>query len=170
VQLGFSINQIIAAYKSNLANAYTTLTGDSGNPFPFFLNLISSVYPSSATASIPGPIIDNPFPMAMVSFADNKNTFGVDEAKDIINKQGGLVSGAFWVSVEGFSKQSFNALNIQAANNFTGDFLNLPGVLITPNPQGPQFQNGVNDTTSQKIGIPFDITLSNPFPALSGNL
>lgn len=165
VQLGFSINQIIAAYKNNLATAYKTLTGDSGDPFPFFLNLISSVYPASSTASIPGPVSDNPFPMAIVSFADSKNTFGVDEAKDIINNHGGFVNGAFWVMVDGFSKQSFNSLNIQA-NNFSGSFFTLPGVSkIQPNPIGPQFQNGVNDTTPQRIGIPFDIILADPFPS-----
>ncbi len=162
VQLNFSINQIIAKYNSNLASIYKALTGDTGDPFPFFLNLIASVYPASSTASIPGPISDNPFPIAIVSFADGKNTFGLDEAKDIINNQGGLVSGAFWVMVDGFSKQSFNALKI-AASNFSGDFFNLPGVAISPNPIGPKFQAGINDTTPQRIGIPFDITLSAPF-------
>jgi hypothetical protein len=171
VQLGFSINQIIAAYQNNLATAYATLTGDHNDPFPFFLNLISSVYPASSTASIPGPVIDNPFPMAMVAFADSKNTFGVDEATDIINRHGGLVNGAFWVMVDGFSKQSFNALNIQARpSDFSGDFFNLPGVHIQANPIGPQFQNGVNDTTPQRIGIPFDIVLSNPFPSQTPGL
>jgi hypothetical protein len=164
VQLGFSINQIIAAYSSNLRAAYNTLTGDSGNPFPFFLNLIASVYPAAATAAIPGPVSDDPFPIALVSFADSKNTFGVDEASDIINSQGGLVSGAFWVMVDGFSKRSFNSLGITAANNFSGDFFTLPGVAISPNGLGTQFQAGVNDTTPSRVGVPFDITLSDPFP------
>ena len=164
VQLGFPINEIISAYSNNMATAYKNLTGDPSDPFPFFLNLISSVFPASSTATIPGPVIDNPFPIAMVSFADSKNTFGVDESKDIINKHGGFVNGAFWVMVDGFSKQSFNSLNIQAANSFSGTFFNLPGVTIQPNPIGPQFQNGVNDTTPQRIGIPFDIILANPFP------
>lgn len=163
-QLGFSVNQIIANYNSNVASIYKALTGDAGDPFPFFLNLISSVFPAASTANIPGPVSDNPFPIAIVSFADGKNTFGVDEAKDIINKQGGLVSGAFWVMVDGFNKQSFNSLNITAQNNFSGDFFSLPGVQISPNPKGPQFQAGVSDSTPQRIGIPFDITLSDPFP------
>jgi hypothetical protein len=161
VQLNFSINQIIANYDSNLASIYKALTGDAGDPFPFFLNLISSVYPASATANIPGPVSDNPFPLAIVTLVDGKNTFGLDEAKDIIN-QGGLVSGAFWVQVEGFSKQSFQALNI-AATQLSGDFSGLPGVTISPNPIGPQYQAGVNDTTPQRIDIPFDITLSASF-------
>ncbi|MDP9175378.1 MAG: hypothetical protein M3O30_16170 [Planctomycetota bacterium] len=162
-QLGFSVNQIIANYKSNLASIYKAVTGDAGDPFPFFLNLISSVYPASSNATIPGPVTDNPFPIAIVSFAVGKNTFGLDEAEDIINNQAGLVTGAFWVWVDGFNKQSFNSLNISANNNFSGDFFKLSGVQISPNPKGPQFQAGVNDTTPQRIAIPFDITLSDPF-------
>jgi hypothetical protein len=161
VQLGFSINQIIANYNSNMASIYKVLTGDAGEPFTFFLNLLSSVYPASSTASIPGPVSDNPFPIAIVSFADGKNTFGLDETKDIINTQGGLVSGAFWVMVDGFSKQSFNSLGIKVGS-FSGDFFNLLGVTISPNALGPEFQAGVNATTPQRIGIPFDIVLSDP--------
>lgn len=160
-QLGFSINQIIADYNSNLAAAYNALSGDPGNPFPSFLDLIASVYPASQTANIPGPVSDNPFPIAEVSFLDGKNTFGLDETKDIINTLGGLVPGAFWVQVDGFSKNSFNALGVQVSP-FTGSFDTLPGVQISPDPLGPQYESGVNDTTPQRIRIPFDITLSNP--------
>ncbi|HEY5368119.1 MAG TPA: hypothetical protein VIJ75_03940 [Hanamia sp.] len=161
IQLGFSINQIIANYNSNLASVYKAITGDAGDPFPFFLNLISSVYPSSSTASIPGPVTDDPFPIAMILLG-GKSTFGLDEATDIVNRQGGLVSGGVWIEVQGFSKQSFNALNITAAN-FSGNFSTLPGLQITPNPIGAQFQAGVNDTTPQLITIPFDIILTTPF-------
>ncbi|MEP6749242.1 MAG: hypothetical protein ABJB86_16025 [Bacteroidota bacterium] len=160
IQLGFTINQIISNYNSNLASVYKAITGDGGDPFPFFLNLISSVYPD-ATAVIPGPVSDNPFPIAMILMG-GRSTFGLDEATDIVNKQGGLVSGGVWIEVQGFSRQSFNALNISAAN-FTGSFSTLPGVQITPNPEGAQFQAGVNDTTPQLITMPFDITLSTPF-------
>ena len=107
-----------------------------------------------------------------MQFYDQKNTFGLDETKDIINTQGGLVSSAFWVVIDGFSQQSFQSLGIKVSN-FTGSFATLPGVKITPNPAGPQFENGVNSTTPQQIRIPFDITLSdapgnsilNQFPA-----
>ena len=160
IQLGFTINQIISNYNSNLASVYKAITGDAGDPFPFFLNLISSVYPD-ATAVIPGPVSDDPFPIAMILMG-GRSTFGLDEATDIVNKQGGLVSGGVWIEVQGFSRQSFNALNISAAN-FTGSFSTLPGVQITPNPEGAQFQAGVNATTPQLITMPFDITLSTPF-------
>jgi hypothetical protein len=162
IQLGFSINQIIANYNSNLASIYKKVTGDNGNPFPFFLNLISSAYPSSSTASIPGPVIDDPFPIAIVSLG-GKSTFGLDEAKDIINTQGGLVSGGLWLEVQGFSKNSFNNLKVTANGNFSGSFFNLSGVQISANPEGPQFQAAVSDYTPQMIMIPFDITLSTPF-------
>jgi hypothetical protein len=161
VQLGIPKNQIISTYKSNLASIYKAVTGDNGDPFPFFLNLISSVYPASSTWTIPSPVRDNPFPIAIVTLG-GKSTFGPDEATDIINNQGGLVSGGLWVEVTGFSKNSFNALNVTADNNFS-----LPGISgfkIGPNSEGPQFQAGVSDYAPQTIMIPFDITLSQPFP------
>ena len=162
VQLNFSINQVISNYNSNLASIYKAVTGDAGDPFPFFMRLISSVYPSGTPANIPGPITDNPFPIAIVRLG-GKNTFGLDEAKDIINQHGGLVSGGLWLEVEGFSKQSFNALKVTASGNFSGSFFSLPGVRISANPEGPQFQAGVSDTTPQMIMIPFDFTLSSSF-------
>ena len=168
IQLGFSINQIIANYKSNMASIYRAVTGDSADPFPFFLGLISSVYPASSLASIPGPVTDNPFPIAFVSLG-GKNTFGLDEATDIIKHQGGLVVGGLWMEVTGFSKQSFNALLVTANNKWTGSFSTLigNGVAITPNPEGPQFQAGVSNFAPQTIMIPFDLTLSKPFLSAS---
>jgi hypothetical protein len=166
VQLSFPINAIISHYKSNLASIYKAVTGDNGDPFPFFLNLISSVYPASSTASIPAPVRDNPFPITIVSLG-GKNTFGLDEAKDIIDNQGGLVAGGLWVEVTGFSKNSFNALKVTADNNFTGTFAGLNGVVIAPNSEGPQFQAGVSDLAPQTIMIPYDLTLSEPFLSAS---
>jgi hypothetical protein len=159
VQLGFTINQVISTYTGTLASCYHSLTGDNSDPFPNFLALVSSVYPAGTTPSIlPAANPDNIFPIAAVQFYDEKNTFGLDEATDIIKTQGGLVSSAFWVVINGFSKRSFQSLGIQVSA-FTGSFFTLPGVKITPNPAGPQFENGVNDTTPQQIRIPFDITL-----------
>ncbi len=159
VQLGFTINEVIASYSSNLASCYHTLTGDSSDPFPIFSGLVASAYPPGTPASIPGTVPDNPFPIAEVQFYDQKNTFGKDETQDIINSLGGLVSSAFWVVIDGFSQHSFQTLGIQLGS-FTGRFATLPGVSITPNPAGAQFENGVNSTTPQRIRIPFDITLS----------
>ncbi len=172
VQLQFTINQVISTYSGNLASCYHALTGDSSDPFPNFLGLVASVYPSGTPAVLPSANPDNLFPIAEVQFYDEKNTFGLDETKDIINTQGGLVSSAFWVVIDGFSQQSFESLGVQVSS-FTGTFTSLPGVKITPNPAGPQFENGVNSTTPQRIRIAFDITLGdapgnsilNQFPA-----
>ena len=40
------------------------LTGEAGDPYPFFAGLLDHVYASSATTSIPSPVSDNPFPLA----------------------------------------------------------------------------------------------------------
>jgi hypothetical protein len=158
-QLGFSINEVISNYSDNLASCYHAVTGDSTDPFPGFAGILEHVYPSSSRATIGGTNPENPFPIAEVSFYAQKNTFGKDEAQDIIDHQGGLVSSAFWVVIDGLSKQAFQDLGVQVGS-FTGAFAGLQGVTISPNPTGAEFQNGVHAKSPQRIRIPYDITLS----------
>lgn len=61
-QLGYTVNQIVAAGAPTLAGVYKNLTGDGGDPFPYFKALVDSAYPGTST--IPGPDLDNPFPIA----------------------------------------------------------------------------------------------------------
>jgi hypothetical protein len=160
-QLGFSINEVISNYSGNLASSYHAVTGDQGDPFPAFLGLIEHVFPSGTPATLTGTNPNNMFPIAQVEFFAQKNTFGKDETHDIIDHHGGLVSSAFWVVIDGMSRQAFESLGVQVSA-FSGAFFNLSGVTITPNPTGAEFQNGVNRKSPQRIRIPFDITLSNP--------
>ncbi len=95
-QFGFSsIPQIIAAAPgvdsgnnligpSCLRGVYQNLTGDNADPFPFFKLLLDNAYPASAAAAIAGANPDDPFPLALVSFWVDKNTFGRDEVQDIL--------------------------------------------------------------------------------------
>jgi hypothetical protein len=162
VELGFTINEVIANYDSNLANSYHGVTGDNADPFPAFAGLLAAVFPANQTFSATTTNPDNPFPIALVQFYAQKNTFGKDEAFDIITRHGGLISQAFWVVIDGLSKKAFQDLGVKVAP-FTGVFSSFPGVHISPNAVGPEFQNGVNAKSPQRIRIPFDITLSNPF-------
>jgi hypothetical protein len=65
-QLGYSIEGIIAAAASNLAGVYRNLTGDAGDPFPVFKQLLDAAYPSTTASSIPGDNPDNPWPLSSV--------------------------------------------------------------------------------------------------------
>ncbi|MDQ2836462.1 MAG: hypothetical protein M3Y42_00500 [Actinomycetota bacterium] len=161
VELGFSINEVIAQYSSNLASCYHSVTGDQSDPFPAFTGILNHVFPSGQTATLTGANPDNPFPIAQVEFYAQKNTFGKDETQDIIAHQGGLISSAFWVVIDGLSRQAFQNLGITVAP-FTGAFASLPGVTISANPAGAEFQNGVHPKAPQRIRIPFDLTLSQP--------
>jgi hypothetical protein len=163
VELGFTINEVIANYKDNLASCYHSVTGDQANPFPGFAGLLAAVFPPSQTFTPATTNPDNPFPIAQVQFYAQKNIFGKDEAFDIITRHGGLISQAFWVVIDGLSKQAFQNLGVQVAA-FTGTFSNFPGVTISPNAVGPEFQNGVPAKSPQRIRIPFDITLSDTPP------
>jgi hypothetical protein len=46
-QLGFSINQIVAAGASTLTGVYRNLTGDTGEPFPLFKHLLDDTIPNA---------------------------------------------------------------------------------------------------------------------------
>ncbi len=160
-QLNFSIDQIIAAGASNLASTYRNLTADSGDPYPFFAGLLEHVYPSSANVSLPGPDLDDPFPEALLSFWMDKNTFGKDEVQDVINTSGGKWEKAFWLVVEGFSKDSFSALSVTIPA-LTGSFARLNGVSISQHlsPQNEldiDFENATDPQAPQRIRVPFDI-------------
>jgi hypothetical protein len=156
-ELGFTINEIIANYNSNLASAYKAVTGDQADPFPGFLGLLNSVFPPSQTFVPATTNPDNPFPIVETLLTGQKDTFGSDEVKDIMNTQGGLVAEAFWVFVSGLSQVAFQNLGI-TVGPFTGAFTGLTGVKITPNAAGPQFQNGATPKQPQLIRIPFDVT------------
>ena len=58
-------------------------------PVPGFLGILEHVFPSGQTGVAHGRQPDNPFPIAQVQFYAQKNTFGKDEAQDIIDHQGG---------------------------------------------------------------------------------
>jgi len=91
-QLGFSIPEIIAAapgYKDGVLNAtaplrgvYQNLTGDAGDPFPFFKQLLDNAFPPDQVSSIPGTTtgdLDNPFsigirPMLKDVFSGGRDT------------------------------------------------------------------------------------------------
>ena len=176
VQLSFSINDVISKYSGNLASVYNTLTGDPGDPFPFFLALISNVYPASATAAIPGPVSDNPFPLGLLSFWSNNNIFSRDQAQDIIASQGGVVSNAFYLVLEGFSINSLNANGITVPTP-TGGFASLSGITVRPSPTTPGgpipaqappiFEDPGNPKIPQRIRFSFDVVFSDEsaFPA-----
>jgi hypothetical protein len=175
-QLGFTINQVIGAYNGTMATIYNTLTADPGDPFPFFMALISNVYPASATAAIPGPVTDNPFPLGLLSFWCNNNTFSRDQAQDIVTSQGGVVSNAFYLVLEGFSINSLNANGVTVPTP-TGGFASLSGVSVRPSPATPGgpipaqatpiFEDPGNPNIPQRIRFSFDVVFTDEsaFPA-----
>jgi len=98
-------------------------------------------------------------PTGTLSFWVDKNTFGKDEVQDVINTNGGKFAKAFWLVVEGFSKNSFTSLHVTVPTP-TGPFANLPGVTIAQNPD-IDFENGADPGAQQRIRVAFDITFSN---------
>ncbi len=157
-QLGFGINAIISAAANTLGGVYRNLTGDSGDPFPFFKLLTDHAFPG--TTSITAADLDNPYPLAILSFWVDKNTFGKDEVQDIINTHAGKFSNAFWLIVEGFNVNTFNSFAVTIPN-LTGAFANIPGISITRSSAPIDFENAPNPNIPQRIRIAYDITFNN---------
>jgi hypothetical protein len=97
-QLGFTINQIVAAGGATLAIVYKNLTGDAGDPFPFFKRLLDNAFPSQTNSAVPGPNFDDPWPLGILSFIMDKSSFG--RAKCVHQRQFCFVSRSitdrFW--------------------------------------------------------------------------
>jgi hypothetical protein len=178
-QLSFSIADIISNYSGTLQSVYNALTGDPGNPFPFFAALIENAYPSSVNAVIPGPVSDNPFPLGILSPWCNNNTFGKDQVKDVIAK-GGVVSNAFYLVLEGFSAASLGANGVTVPTP-TGGFASLSGIKVQPSPATignpppaqaiPIYEDPTNTQAPQRIRFSFDIVFTsvNAFPQNAGD-
>src|SRR6185369_11167705 len=155
-QLGFSVNQIVAAGANTLGGVYRNLTGDTADPFPFFKQLMDTAFPGTAT--ITSGNLDNPFPLGILSFWVDKSTFGRDEVQDAINT-GTTFKNACWLVLEGFNRNSFNSLGI-GTPALSGPFKNLPGLTISVNASNLQFETA-SLTIPQRIRFPFDIGFSN---------
>lgn len=158
-QLGFTTAQIVQAAAPTIGGVYKNLTGDSADPFPFFKLLLDNAYPPSVVSSIPGPNRDNPFPLALVAFWVDKNTFGKDEVQDILNTHAGKFTNAFWLVIEGFSINTFNSFGVTVPD-FTGAFTAIPGVKVTRSTTPIDFENPSKPNQLQRIRIAFDITFS----------
>lgn len=106
-------------------------------------------------------------PLGRTSFWVDKDTFGRDEVQDAIATSGGTFPKAFWVVVDGFSKDSFAALHASVPVP-TGSLANLPGVTISQNPQ-IDYESGVPANAQQRIRVGFDMTFAtaslSQFPA-----
>jgi hypothetical protein len=152
-QLGFTINEIVAAGSETLADVYRKLTGDTGDPFPSFKHLLDTAYPGKAAITTGN--LDNPFPLGILSFWLDKSTFGRDEVQDVIQASGGRFPSAFWLVLEGFNRANF--LQLPMGNpTVSGPFAKLPGVSITSDGAGAQFETD-DRLVPQRIRFGFDI-------------
>ena len=167
-QLGYTVPQIVQAAASTMGGVYKNLTGDAVDPFPFFKLLLDQAYPPDTASTVPAPNRDNPFPLALVAFWVDKNTFGKDEVQDVLNTHAGRFNNAFWLVVEGFSINTYNSLGVNVPA-FTGAFANIPGLTITRSSTPVDFENPARPGQLQRIRIAFDITFTSAslaaFPA-----
>ena len=156
VQLGFSINSIIGAAPgasnagSCLRGVYRNLTGDNGDPFPFFKLLLDTAFPPNQVSSIPGPNPDNPWPLAILSFWGEKNTWGHDEVNDILTNSSGLYPKGFWLMLEGFNQQ------VAGSATPSTPTVAFKGTTTALDPSGIAYET-TNPYVPQRIRYPYDV-------------
>jgi hypothetical protein len=165
-QLGFTINQIVAAGASTLAGVYKNLTGDAGDPFPFFKRLLDLQFPSQSNSALPGPNFDDPWPIGILSFVADKNSFGKDEVNDAIGSaSNGQFPNAFWLSLEGFNQQVMGG----ATPTLSGPATGLTGITLLVDPLGAEYERKNDLLAPQRIRFPYDVKFLasslNLFPA-----
>jgi hypothetical protein len=111
-------------------------------------------------------------PLGRLAFWTDKNTFGKDEVQDVINTNAGKWEKAFWLVLDGFSKDTFNSLHVSVPVP-TGTFANIPGISISQNPD-IDFENGADPSAQQRIRVAFDITFNatslGHFPSSGGQV
>ena len=172
-QLGFTIPEIIASapgfdsagqpnYGACLRGVYQNLTTNSTDPFPLFALLLAKAFPPDQVSAVPGSNPDDPWPLGSLSFWVDKSTFGKDEVQDAINTSGGQWPNAFWLVVEGFSKDSFNTLGVTIPAP-SGPFASLwpPGTVTISQGSPIDYENDADPKAPQRIRVPFDITFTN---------
>ena len=173
-QLQFtSIPQIVAAAPgvdssnnvnggSCLKGVYKNLTGDDSDPFPYFASLLATAYPPDQVASIPGPNVDDPWPVGILSYVGAKDTWGRDEITDVINK-GGTYPDGFLVALDGFS------LNVLGGTQPSVPTIAFEGVQTALSATTPNiFHQSDNPNVPQQILFAYDVLFANPlgtFPA-----
>src|SRR5262249_50422848 len=97
--------------------------------------------------------------LGLLSFWVDKSTFGRDEVQDAINDSGGTFPDAFWLVLEGFNINSFNALGVNIPA-LTGSFANLAGIVISRSATPIDFENPGNPNAPQRIRIAYDVTFT----------
>ena len=147
-QLGFSIEEIIAAGADDLGEIYANLTGDTSDPFPYFKQMLDLAFPG--TSSIASGNLDDPYPLGTLSFIGVKNTYGRDEVTNVVDESQGRYKHAFWVALEGFNRK---VLDATVPTLPTIDFA---GATAAPNAQGVEYQSA-NQLVPQRISFPYDV-------------
>ncbi len=147
-QLGFTIDQIVAAGADELGSVYKNLTGDSSDPFPYFKQLLDVAFPGTST--ITAGNLDDPYPLGSLSFWGVKDTWSRDEVTDIVDTASGRYPTGFWLALEGFNRQV-----VGSAAPALPDVA-FTGVSTALDVEGAEYQTG-NPYVPQRILFPYDM-------------
>ncbi|OBC04216.1 hypothetical protein A5784_01505 [Mycobacterium sp. 852013-50091_SCH5140682] len=140
-QLGYSVDRIVAAAAPTLRGVYRNLSGDTGDPFPQFKQMLDNAYPrkrpdgTPINIVLPGPNPDNPYPL--------------NQYKPEVP----VSARVFWQMNPG-----------RNVVNLNWDAINADSVVMVSASEYNQFSQQLPDTTDQRFVGAADITVSNVTP------
>lgn len=152
-QLGFSTNEIIAAGDPSkmLTAVYKNLTTDTNDPFNLFKSLLDYKYPGQT--AVPNDVDqDCPWPIGMLSFTFNKNTYKKDEVHHQLHVNGGLFPDEFSVDIVGF-----NMRVLQGNTKITLTLETFPDVAGFPQDMNKIDHPIANNDIPQKVSYWFGV-------------
>ncbi|MBV8956894.1 MAG: hypothetical protein JO153_16275 [Solirubrobacterales bacterium] len=150
-QLGFTINQIVAAGAKSLSGVYRNLTGDRSDPFPYFKQMLDTAFPG--TSQITSGNLDDPYPLGSLSFVGVKDTYGRDEVTDVVDAGGGRYLNGCFLALDGFNQQVLGSTLPSAPS------IPFAGAGAALAEQGP-IPQASNPLVPQRILFPYDITFT----------
>ena len=157
-QLGFTPSQIIQNGAATLAGLYTNLTGDSSNPFGFFLQLVETALPGTSTITTgSGQALDDPFPIVTFQFCDNKNTFSKSEVTDAVAHSRPFTDALLLV-LEGFSPSHWQALGSPAPVDPALQAPGFAGIGFTRT--HVEFEHPATPLAPQRIHFHYDVAFN----------
>jgi hypothetical protein len=176
-QLGFSIQQIVAAGAPGLRGVYRNLTGDDGDPFPTFSMLLEHAFPGNSQVDTTKMDEDNPFPIVFMDFVVLKPTYGKDEVTNWLQDPShlGVYNDKIYLELQGVNRNQMGT----DLPTLSGDALTFNSPSATPlvsfdSNSGIQFQHPNNVFMPQTIRYPYNViftpeSLAN-FPSADGGV
>jgi hypothetical protein len=173
-QLGYSLNQIIAAAGPTLTDVYRNLTGDRADPFPAFKQMLDAAFPRTApdgtpiTSAVPGPNPDNPYPLNQYQPevpVSARVFWQMNPGRNVVNLNWDAISADSVVMV---SASEYNSNSQMLPDGSDQRFVGSADVTVANvTPHGPPFDSNHGVTFVVEVGWNSPLTICTDIAVIS---